>query len=128
MFGIFSLIYPFCKLRSKIPAQQSTLSHFQQTPCLLPFMLGIFSLIYSLCKLCSKIPLNWWRRRVLPPGPIHLFHASFRVKVGCPTAPIIRIIHFKSKLIINFFLKIKLMSISVNLNFDDKNFIILYIF
>src|SRR6185437_853846 len=28
----------------------------------------------------------WWRRRVLPPGPLRLFHAPFIAIVGCPTA------------------------------------------
>ena len=28
---------------------------------------------------------EWWRRRVLPPGPQRLFHRAFIAIVGCPT-------------------------------------------
>ena len=51
--------------------------------------LEFFRSFTPFCKLRSKIPLNWWRRRVLPPGPIYLFHSAFRVKVGYPTISII---------------------------------------
>ena len=45
---------------------------------------------------------NWWRCRVLPPGPKYLFHTASGVTAGCPAVLIIGVLFFifKSNLLL----------------------------